>query len=67
MWIQSYWSKQSAGVRHPCDKCEYASTTTFVLKRHIESKHKGVTYPFNICEYAETTAHQLKRHIESNH
>ena len=33
------------GVRHPCDNCNYAATTTSSLKSHIKRKRKDVKYP----------------------
>ncbi len=28
-------------VEFPCNKCDYVATTTYILKRHAESKHEG--------------------------
>jgi len=36
-------------VRYPCDKCEYAATSTWDLSRHIKSYHEGVRYPCDKC------------------
>ena len=29
-------------VRYSCDQCEYAATTTYLLKKHIKNRHEGM-------------------------
>ena len=43
-------------MRYPCDKCEYAVTTSSYFKQHFESKHEGVRYPCDKSEYAAIEA-----------
>ena len=55
-------------MKYPCDKCEYAATTPYGLRSHIENIHEGIKkHPCNKCEYATTTAHKLKKHISNKH
>jgi hypothetical protein len=38
------------GVRYPCSECNYAATTAWDLKKHVENKHIiGVKYPCTKC------------------
>ena len=54
-------------MRYSCDKCGYAATSLFSLKRHSQSKHEGVRYPCDQCEFASTDSSYLKKHKRSKH
>ena len=37
----------------PCDRCNYAATSTSLLKTRIKCKHKEVKYPWDKCKFQE--------------
>ena len=58
----------------PCEFCEFKTTTTFNLKRHIKNRHKEQHHEVRedngvICQYCneKMTLGNLKRHIKSRH
>ena len=56
-----------AGIRYPCDQCEYIATLQSNLKIHKQSNHEGIRYPCDQCDYAATQLFALKKHKQSKH
>ena len=49
---------------YPCDKREFAATTTNDLKRHVKYNHEGVRYSEDKSVYIATEVRSLKQHLE---
>ena len=50
-----------------CDQCDYVSTKSWNLKKHVEAKHEGVKYQCDQCDYTATFSRSIKTHIEAKH
>jgi len=56
-----------AGVRYPCQECDYTATKKWHLQQHVDSTHKGIIYPCGQCSYEAKTKQTLQRHMRSIH
>ena len=52
---------------YKCHECEFGSSFSANLKRHIKSVHEGVKYPCQSCEYQATDPSTLNRHNRRDH
>ena len=50
-----------------CDQCEFASTYSANLSRHIKAKHEGRRYSCDQCKCNFSQSSSLKRHFELKH
>ena len=57
----------NGSVKYACDQCDYLSTYSIGINRHIESKHEGVKYTCDNCDYQAKYKISLTRHIQSVH
>ena len=44
---------------YSCDKCDFATTHSRSLRRHIKCKYEEVIYSCTHCEFAATTARYI--------
>ena len=59
--------RKHEGVRHYCNKCDYAAITSSHHSEHLKKKHGEYRYNCNKCEYVATTVGGLKIHKEIKH
>jgi len=52
---------------YQCDQCDYSTSTTHNLARHIASKHNGNRYLCDQCAFASNSAYLLKIHKNNKH
>ena len=52
---------------YSCNRCDYQSRTTRLLKKHIKSIHLGIRYPCDQCEYKAKLPGHLKTHKQVQH
>ena len=65
---QNKKKENTAGVKIPCDLCNFTSTSADDFIKHIESKHqKTNVYPCDRCDYEGKSEEQFKRHLDSVH
>ena len=50
-----------------CDQCEFSSTYSANLSRHIKAKHEGRRYSCDQCKCNFSQSSSLKRHFELKH
>ena len=50
---------------YPSENCDFQTTYSGSLRKHIEVIHKGVCYSFNQCDYKATQKITLRQHVEN--
>ena len=54
--------------KYSCDKCDYTSDQTYLLRLHIEAVHLKIKcYRCSVCDYASYYKQILKIHVKSKH
>ena len=53
--------------KHQCSQCDYQTSDTSNLKKHIQSLHEGIRYKCNQCDKEYTEKGILRKHIHSDH
>ena len=66
-FVEEYSHTKPNIGKFQCEQCNYGSSSTFNLRRHIMSKHEGVTYPCSYCDYKAMQTGHLKTHIRNVH
>ena len=65
---ESLFKKETKGNKiYQCMKCEYQSTVSSNLYRHVQSIHEGRFYQCDKCEYQAKQNGNLIRHVKSMH
>lgn len=59
--------KRARKIKHQCEQCDYASSFSNALKKHVESVHLGKRYQCSQCEYSTPIKGSLRKHMKSKH
>ena len=63
VWQKLHWSHKV----HNCSQCEFQTTNSTSLRRHVVAKHEYVKHSCQQCSKVFSYSHDLKRHILSKH
>jgi len=52
---------------YKCNECDYTAKMPYLVKKHIDAKHKKIRHKCPQCDYTVVRKTHLRRHIESAH
>ena len=53
--------------KYQCQQCDFETSWSGNLRKHVKAKHVGVRYPCDQCDYKASREDHLKKHKEYKH